>query len=156
VAIPARHFFRRATRSKARFETLWNEPEFLSDLELLESFETPVTIAVLADTHFGERLRPLPPPVVEALRKSDLILHAGDFCSVEAYEMIAGLGELRGVFGNNDALPLVRTLPSMRSFRFGRFTAAIINPIVSGAAERSCSILVHPLNAAGNLVTRLA
>ncbi len=99
----------------------------MSDLEQPEFFETPVTIAVLADTHFGERLRPLPALVVEALRKSDLILHAGDFCSVESYEMIAGFGELRGVFGNNDAIPLVRTLPFMRSFRFGRFTAAMIH-----------------------------
>lgn len=41
--------------------------------------------------------------------------------------MIARLGELRGVSGNNDALPLLRTLPSRRLFRFGTFTAAMIH-----------------------------
>jgi putative phosphoesterase len=99
----------------------------LSELEQPEFFETPITIAVIADTHFGARLRPLPDIVLETLRKSDLILHAGDFCSVEAYEMISDLGELRGVYGNNDALPLMRTLPARRDFRFGSFTAAMIH-----------------------------
>ncbi len=92
-----------------------------------EAFETPIRIAVISDTHFGGRPRQLPEIVLETLRNSDLILHAGDFCSVEAYDMIASLGELRGVSGNNDAPSLQRTLPSYRSFRFGRFTAAMIH-----------------------------
>ncbi len=61
------------------------------------------------------------------LRSADLILHAGDFCSVEAYEMISEFGELRGVSGNNDASELFRRLPLRRSFRFGKFTAGMIH-----------------------------
>ncbi len=99
----------------------------MSELEPFEVFATPITIAVIADTHFSDRPRPLPGEVVDVLRSADLILHAGDFCSVEAYDLIRDLGELRGVVGNNDALPLLRTLPMRRSFRFGEFTAAMIH-----------------------------
>lgn len=99
----------------------------MNELEQPEVFDTPISIAVIADTHFGDRPRSLPQIVIDALRQSDLILHVGDFCSVEAYDMIAGLGELRGVHGNNDALPIVRVLPARRTFRFGHFAAVMIH-----------------------------
>jgi uncharacterized protein len=99
----------------------------LSTLEPFEVFATPITIAVISDTHLTSRPRSLPPELTEVLRSADLILHAGDFCSVEAYEMIGEYGELRGVSGNNDAAELFRRLPMRRTFRFGDFTAGMIH-----------------------------
>ncbi len=92
-----------------------------------EVFDTPIVIAVIADTHFGSSPGGLPGEVISALRESDLILHAGDFCSVEAYQLIAELGELRGVVGNNDDVTLQRRLPVERNFRFGDFSASMIH-----------------------------
>ncbi len=102
-------------------------PEFLSEQKQPEVFETPITIGVIADTHFGSRLIELPDQVATLLKGVDLILHAGDFCSVAGYEEIASLGEMRGVYGNNDAPALMRCLPAIRTFRFGKFTAAMIH-----------------------------
>lgn len=107
--------------------TLWSELEFLNEYEPFEVFETPITIAVISDTHFTSIPRELPVEVGDALRSADLILHAGDFCSVEAYEVIREFGELRGVSGNNDASELFRRLPMRRYFRFGNFTAGMIH-----------------------------
>ena len=92
-----------------------------------ESFATPITLAVIADTHFGSvRLR-LPNEVEEVLASADLILHAGDFCSVEAFEMLSAIGPLRAVRGNNDVAELQRRLPLRREFQFGRFRVAMIH-----------------------------
>jgi len=92
-----------------------------------EEFETPITIGVISDTHLGARVTALPVQVVAALESADLILHAGDFCSFRAYELIAEVGELRAVFGNNDSDELVRCLSLARTFRFGRFSAAMLH-----------------------------
>lgn len=90
-------------------------------------FETPITIGVISDTHFGSGVTELPAAWAEALRQADLILHAGDFCSMRAYELIAALGELRGVYGNSDSAEVFRCLPRTRSFRFGRFSVAMLH-----------------------------
>lgn len=110
-----------------RFTTLWNEPEFLSESAPPEFFDTPITIAVIADTHFGDRPRPLPTQLIDTIKHADVILHAGDFSSVAAFDMISALGELRGVRGNNDDPSFGRRLPMRRSFQFGRFSAIMMH-----------------------------
>jgi predicted phosphodiesterase len=68
-----------------------------------ETFETPLTLAVISDTHFGAKRVRLPDEVLDALRRADLILHAGDFCSVEAFELLCEIGPPdRAVSGNID------------------------------------------------------
>lgn len=92
-----------------------------------ETFELPLTLAVIADTHFGATRMRLPAEVLDALQRADLILHAGDFCSVEAFEMLSAIGPLRAVFGNNDVEALRTKLPVRREFQFGPFRAAMIH-----------------------------
>ncbi|HVX30926.1 MAG TPA: metallophosphoesterase [Nitrolancea sp.] len=92
-----------------------------------ETFETPLTVAVIADTHFGAQRIWLPDEVLDALQRADLIVHAGDFCSVEAYEMLSAIGPLRAVLGNNDVAALRTRLPLRREFQFGPFRAGLIH-----------------------------
>ncbi|HEX7104254.1 MAG TPA: metallophosphoesterase family protein [Nitrolancea sp.] len=92
-----------------------------------EAFETPLTLAVISDTHFGAKIVRLPDEVMDALRRADLILHAGDFCSVEAFELLNEIGPLRAVLGNNDVEALRTRLPLRREFQFGRFRAGMIH-----------------------------
>lgn len=96
--------------------------------EEFERFATPLKIGVVADTHLGTTPRPLPPSLVEELRRVDLILHVGDVCSAAALQLFAEIGPpLRAVVGNNDSAALRNLLPRERRFQFGRFSAGMIH-----------------------------
>lgn len=67
-------------------------------------------IIALSDTHLldGDMLSEA---VVALASKADIILHAGDFVSVEAYSALKDLGKLVAVRGNSDSAQLKRLLP---------------------------------------------
>jgi putative phosphoesterase len=67
--------------------------------------EQPVTLGVISDTHGLLR-----PEAVEALRGSDLILHAGDVGAPEILEALAQLAPVTAVRGNVDTDPWARAL----------------------------------------------
>lgn len=69
------------------------------------------TLAIISDTHIPSRAKQLPSWVVDELRTADIVVHAGDFDSVEAFELIDDLAqELVAVRGNTDpALDLPET-----------------------------------------------
>lgn len=59
-------------------------------------------VVVLADTHAPRRWRGVPPGVAEHLRTAELILHAGDVCTVDVLDELSGYAPVRTVRGNND------------------------------------------------------
>lgn len=59
-------------------------------------------MVVLADTHAPRRWRGVPPRVAEHLRTAELILHAGDVCTVDVLDELSGYAPVRAVRGNND------------------------------------------------------
>jgi putative phosphoesterase len=61
-----------------------------------------VRVVALADTHAPRRWGSCPPRVAECLRGADLILHAGDVCTAEVLDELAGYAPVRVVRGNND------------------------------------------------------
>jgi putative phosphoesterase len=61
-----------------------------------------VRVAVLSDTHAPRFWKRCPPAVAEHLRDVDLILHAGDVCTVGVLEELAAYAPVRAVLGNND------------------------------------------------------
>ena len=72
-------------------------------------------LAVVSDTHLPRSTRELPPRLIEECRAADLILHAGDFMTVDVLEAIEALGPpVAGVVGNVDEPGLVMRLPSAR------------------------------------------
>jgi uncharacterized protein len=75
-----------------------------------------VVIAVISDTHLPRGARRIPDECVERLAAADLILHAGDFASVEALEEIEAIGPpLAAVHGNVDSTEVRRRLPAERT-----------------------------------------
>jgi putative phosphoesterase len=68
-----------------------------------------VHVALIADTHMPRGARRLPDACVELLRKSDLIVHAGDLTELSMLEQLKGYGEVAAVHGNADD-PTVRAL----------------------------------------------
>jgi uncharacterized protein len=61
-----------------------------------------VRIVALADTHAPRRWRSCPPAVARHLRAADVILHAGDVCTAEVLDELAGYAPVHAVRGNND------------------------------------------------------
>jgi len=66
-----------------------------------------VRIVVLADTHIGDHARALPAGLLRALRRAELILHAGDVTDARVLAELAAFAPVRVALGNNDR-PSVR------------------------------------------------
>jgi phosphoesterase, MJ0936 family len=71
-------------------------------------------LIVLSDTHLktGE----IPQQLQTLLEECDLIVHAGDFSNVKAYQAFNAFGKLKAVFGNDDASELKKLLPERLKF----------------------------------------
>jgi putative phosphoesterase len=75
-------------------------------------------VAVISDTHMPRGARRLPQPFVEQIAGADLLLHAGDFVTVEVLRELEAIGPpLVGVHGNVDTAELRRRLPAERVVR---------------------------------------
>ena len=75
-------------------------------------------VAVISDTHMPRGARRLPDAFVERIRAADLLLHAGDFVTVEVLRELERIGPpLVGVHGNVDTAELRRLLPAERIVR---------------------------------------
>jgi putative phosphoesterase len=72
-------------------------------------------IAVISDTHLPRGARRLPDACVERIAASDLLLHAGDFSTLEVLRELEAIGPpVLGVHGNVDSADLRRLLPEER------------------------------------------
>jgi putative phosphoesterase len=65
-------------------------------------------IGVISDTHS----QPIPPAVFKDFQKVDLIIHAGDFCSKEDFDLFSKIKDVKAVFGNMDDKSITGKLPS--------------------------------------------
>lgn len=73
-------------------------------------------VAVIADTHLRGARR-LPETCVRRLAASDLVVHAGDVVSVEAFESVCAIGPpVLAVRGNVDEPALAAMLPERLEF----------------------------------------
>ncbi len=71
-------------------------------------------LIVLSDTHIktGQSLFSLlPEELISIIKSSDMILHAGDFETLECYNELRSLGNLKGVHGDTDCTELMKFLP---------------------------------------------
>jgi putative phosphoesterase len=85
-------------------------------------------IAVISDTHMPRGARRLPDAFVERIRGADLLLHAGDFMTVEVLRELERIGPpLAGVHGNVDSAELRRLLPGERVVAAGGARIAMVH-----------------------------
>jgi uncharacterized protein len=90
-------------------------------------------VAVISDTHMPRGARRLPDAFVEHIRAADLLLHAGDFVTVEVLRELERIGPpLVGVHGNVDTAELRRLLPAERVARVEDARIAMVHD--AGAA----------------------
>jgi hypothetical protein len=83
-----------------------------------------VTIGVISDTHGLLRV-----DAIEALRGSDLILHAGDVGNKEILEVLAQIAPVTAVRGNVDTASWARALPESQAVEVGGLSIYMLHNI---------------------------
>ena len=85
-------------------------------------------IAVISDTHMPRGTRRLPDACVERIAAADLLLHAGDFSTLEVLRELESIGPpVVGVHGNVDSADLRRILPDERIVDAGGARIALLH-----------------------------
>ena len=80
-------------------------------------------IGVVSDTHSLL----IPPAVINALNKMDMIVHAGDFCTPQDVETFSRLKDFKGVYGNMDGAEVRKLLPRRQIFEIDGVTIGIFH-----------------------------
>jgi putative phosphoesterase len=96
-------------------------------------------VAVISDTHMPRGGRRLPEPFVEQISAADLLLHAGDFSTLDVLRELERIGPpLSGVHGNVDSAELRRLLPAERIVRVEDARIAMVHDAgpAAGRLER--------------------
>ena len=98
-------------------------------------------IAVISDTHLPRGARRLPDACVERIAAADLLLHAGDFLTLEVLRELEAIGPpVLGVHGNVDSAELRRLLPEERVVEAGApGSRCCTTPVLAPAAWRACA-----------------
>ncbi len=87
------------------------------------------------------RARELPPPVWAAVDAADVVVHAGDWVSVDLLDALEGrAARLVGVWGNNDGPALRKRLPEVARVRLDDLRLAVVHETGPAAGrERRCA-----------------
>jgi putative phosphoesterase len=72
-----------------------------------------VRLLLLADTHVPRRAKDLPPRVWREVDQADLVVHAGDWVTVELLDALEARADVLGCWGNNDGAELRERLPEL-------------------------------------------
>ena len=78
-------------------------------------------IGVVSDTHS----RKVPQQLLNDFKKVDVIVHAGDFCSLQDLKIFSQMKEVRAVYGNMDEFEIRRMLPKCQIFQCGEFSIGL-------------------------------
>ena len=98
-------------------------------------------LLLISDTHVPARARDLPAPVWAAVGEADVVVHAGDWVSVELLDALeARAARLVGVWGNNDGPPLRARLPEVARVTLDGLRLAVVHETGQAAGrERRCA-----------------
>ena len=84
-------------------------------------------LAIVSDTHMPRGARRLPAACLERLEAADLILHAGDLCTLEVLHELEAYGPVAAVRGNLDTGQLRELLPEAHVVAAGGARIAMVH-----------------------------
>lgn len=84
-------------------------------------------IGVLSDTHIPYRAKRLPEIVLNKLNGVDLIIHAGDWQTIEVYDVLRTIAPVEGVAGNTDGEEVIRRLGWKKIIQAGPYRIGIVH-----------------------------
>ena len=99
-------------------------------LERRRSFDPPLVVGIISDTHiYAQGMRRIPEPVFELFRRAKvgLIVHLGDVNVPVVLDELGDIAPVIAVYGNNDSDELLDTLPEKVRFRIGRHTFGAVH-----------------------------
>lgn len=108
-------------------------------------------LVLTSDTHVPARARDLPAALWSAIAAADLVVHAGDWVSVELLDRVeARAARLVGVYGNNDGPPLRDRLPEIATVELGGLRLCVVHETGSATGREArcaarfpaCDVLV--------------
>lgn len=82
-------------------------------------------LIAISDTHL--RTGEIPQQLQSILEDYDLIVHAGDFSTVEAYQAFNVSGKLKAVSGNDDSFELRQLLPERLKFEVAGVRIGVVH-----------------------------
>ena len=83
----------------------------LSSKTEVKNLENIKKIVILSDTHIPVRAAKIPEQIIEQFKDADLIVHAGDFQTIEVVSSLQNYNKFIGVAGNMDSDDVADTLP---------------------------------------------
>lgn len=86
-------------------------------------------IIALADTHIksGSISENMPRSLILLIRKADMVIHAGDFVTKQAYDELHDICRLEAVCGNMDEVGLKKLLPERKVIEAGGKKIGIVH-----------------------------
>jgi putative phosphoesterase len=98
-------------------------------------------ILIISDTHLPVRAKDLPAPVWDAVDAADVVVHAGDWVSVDLLDALQDrAARVVGVYGNNDGAELRARLPEVARVELGGVRFAVVHETGQKAGrERRCA-----------------
>lgn len=84
-------------------------------------------IGVVSDTHMPRMAKALPQPLISAFRKTELILHAGDWTDLRVLEALEKLAPVEGVAGNNDGPDIAGRFGLRKVIRIGGISIGMVH-----------------------------
>ncbi len=85
-------------------------------------------LLIISDTHLPVRAKDLPAPVWDAVDAADVVIHAGDWISVDLLDALEERAErLVGVWGNNDGPGLRERLPEVACVELDGVRFAVVH-----------------------------
>lgn len=82
-------------------------------------------IVVISDTHLPRMAKQLPNKLVDELEIADLIIHAGDWQTLDVYDTLAKYTEVVGVYGNVDSEQVRAKFKEKEIIQAGSFTLGV-------------------------------
>ncbi|MFH0877305.1 MAG: metallophosphoesterase family protein [Candidatus Omnitrophota bacterium] len=84
-------------------------------------------LVVISDTHIPDRYEEIPPAVLKDIKKADLLIHAGDFTSLDFFQRLQALKPIKAVLGNLDNPELQPSLKEREVFTLGKYKIGLMH-----------------------------
>lgn len=85
-------------------------------------------IGVISDTHISGREKDIPQQVLDAFKKVDMVIHAGDLVDLKVLDKLRSVcKDVRAVWGNMDPYEVRKDLPEKQIIETGKYKIGVIH-----------------------------